>query len=204
MKNNLVAVALRLPFLLALLLITAAIIANLTQREAIKKETKEVLFSPARITVRLNEAEVRQNEVANVYSDEVPLSAGWQAYTQDTCRRYGIDYALMLGLMETESSFRLGADSGWAYGVCQIGYINADWLADEGVDIFTTSGNIEAACIILSDYLSRYTVDQALMAYNQGEYGASEDWDSGIYQSEYSRAVQEAAEKWRSVLNDRS
>lgn len=204
MKNNLVAVALRLPFLLALLLITAAIIANLTQREAIKKETKEVLFSPARITVRLNEAEVRQNEVANVYSDEVPLSAGWQAYTQDTCRRYGVDYSLMLGLMETESSFRFDADSGWAVGICQIGYINEEWLATEGIDIYSKMGNIEAGCYILGDYLSRYTEDQALMAYNMGEYGASEDWDSGIYQSDYSRAVQEAAEKWRSVLNDRS
>lgn len=167
------------------------------------QETKaipEEFMSPARIVVHLNE----QNEPANVYSDEIPLSNGWQAYTQDLCHRYNIDYALMLGLMETESSFRLGADSGWAFGVCQIGYINADWLADEGVDIFTTSGNIEAACIILSDYLSRYTVDQSLMAYNQGEYGASEDWEDGIYQSDYSRSVLEAAQKWRSVLNDRS
>lgn len=167
------------------------------------QETKVIpqeFMSPARIVVHLNE----QNEPANVYSDEIPLSNGWQAYTQDLCHRYGIDYALMLGLMETESSFRLGADSGWAFGVCQIGYINAEWLANEGVDIFTTSGNIEAACIILSDYLSRYTTDQALMAYNQGEYGASEDWEDGIYQSDYSRSVLEAAQKWRSVLNDRN
>lgn len=167
------------------------------------KETKVLpkeIASPARITVRIPE----EDKPVNIYSDEVPLSNGWQCWTQDLCRRYGIDYALMLGLMETESSFRLGADSGWAYGVCQIGYINADWLADEGIDIFTTSGNIEAACVILGDYLSRYTTEQALMAYNQGEYGASEDWDSGIYQSDYSRAVQDAAEKWRNIINGRS
>ena len=183
--------------------VVAALTALAYLMQLVPRETKVLpkeIASPARITVRIPE----HNEPANIYSEEVPLSNGWQCWTQDLCRRYGIDYALMLGLMETESSFRLGADSGWAFGVCQIGYINADWLADEGVDIFTTSGNIEAACIILSDYLSRYTTDQALMAYNQGEYGASEDWDSGIYQSDYSRAVQEAAEKWRSVLNDRS
>lgn len=183
--------------------VVAALTALAYLMQLAPRETKVLpkeIASPARITVRIPE----HNEPANIYSEEVPLSNGWQCWTQDLCRRYGIDYPLMLGLMETESSFRLGADSGWAFGVCQIGYINADWLADEGVDIFTTSGNIEAACIILSDYLGRYTTDQALMAYNQGEYGASEDWDSGIYQSDYSRAVQEAAEKWRSVLNDRS
>lgn len=203
MKNNLVSVALRLPFLLALLLITAAIIANLTQREAIKKETKEELFSPARITVRLNEAEVRQNEVVNVYSDEVPLSAGWQAYTQDTCRRYGIDYALMLGLMETESSFRLDADSGWAVGVCQIGYINEEWLAEKNVDIYSTMGNVEAACIILSDYLSRYTTEQALICYNEGEYGAADTFAEGIFSTKYSRSVLEAAAKWDTIINQK-
>ena len=183
--------------------VVAALTALAYLMQLAPRETKVLpkeIASPARITVRIPE----HNEPANIYSEEVPLSNGWQCWTQDLCRRYGIDYALMLGLMETESSFRLGADSGWAYGVCQIGYINADWLADEGVDIFTTSGNIEAACIILSDYLSRYTTDQALMAYNQGEYGASEDWDSGIYQSDYSRSVQEAAEKWRNIINDRS
>ena len=158
------------------------------------------IASPARIVVRIPE----NNEPVNVYCDEIPLSNGWQCWTQDLCRRYGIDYALMLGLMETESSFRLDADSGWAYGLCQIGYINEEWLAAEGVDIYTTAGNIEAACIILSDYLSRYTTEQALMAYNQGEYGASEDWDAGIYQSKYSDAVMAAAEKWRNVINDRS
>lgn len=183
--------------------VVAALTALAYLMQLAPRETKVLpkeIASPARITVRIPE----HNEPVNIYSEEVPLSNGWQCWTQDLCRRYNIDYPLMLGLMETESSFRLGADSGWAFGVCQIGYINADWLADEGVDIFTTSGNIEAACIILSDYLSRYTTDQALMAYNQGEYGASEDWDEGIYQSDYSRSVLEAAQKWRSVLNDRS
>jgi soluble lytic murein transglycosylase-like protein len=153
--------------------------------------------TPDPITVRITE----QNEPVNVYSEEIPLTPGWQAYTQDTCRRYGIDYALMLGLMETESSFRFDADSGWAYGICQIGYINEDVLATEGIDIYSRIGNIEAGCYILAGYLERYTESQALMAYNMGEYGASELWEQGIYESEYSRSVQEAAQKWRMIIN---
>lgn len=177
----------------------AALVAICTPKEQ-KTVTPQPIEAPARIVVHINESD----DPVNVYSDEIPLSNGWQCWTQDLCRRYGIDYALMLGLMETESSFRLDADSGWAYGLCQIGYINADWLAEQGIDIYTTSGNVEAACVILSDYLSRYTTEQALMAYNQGEYGASEDWDAGIFQSKYSEAVMAAAEKWRNVINDRS
>lgn len=177
----------------------AALVAICTPKEQTNVEPQPI-EAPARIVVHINESD----DPVNVYSDEIPLSNGWQCWTQDLCRRYGIDYALMLGLMETESSFRLDADSGWAYGLCQIGYINADWLAEQGIDIYTTSGNVEAACVILSDYLERYTTEQALMAYNQGEYGASEDWDAGIYQSKYSEAVMAAAEKWRNVINDRS
>lgn len=177
----------------------AALVAICCPKEQTNVEPQPI-EAPARIVVHINESD----DPVNVYSDEIPLSNGWQCWTQDLCRRYGIDYALMLGLMETESSFRLDADSGWAYGLCQIGYINAEWLAEQGIDIYTTSGNIEASCVILSDYLSRYTTEQALMAYNQGEYGASEDWDAGIYQSKYSEAVMAAAEKWRNVINDRS
>lgn len=143
-------------------------------------------------------------EPANVYSDQVPLSEGWQCYAQDTCRRYGVDYALMLGLMDVESDFIADADSGWAYGLCQIGYINEEWLADDGIDIYTIKGNIEAACVILSDYLERYTEEQALVCYNEGEAGASEIFDYGIYSTKYSRSVKEAAQKWRAILNGKN
>ena len=179
-----------------------AIFAYLLQLVPAKTEEQPViaepLFTESRVTIQVNE----QDYPVNVYTDEVPLSEGWQCYTQDTCRRYGIDYALMLSLMETESSFQADADSGWAYGLCQIGWINQDWLAEEGIDIMTNQGNIEAACLILSDYLERYTTEQALMCYNQGEYGAQEDFDNGIYSTRYSQTVLAGAEKWKGVLRN--
>ena len=170
-------------------------------RDKAPAETKikpHEVAAPSRIEVHIPEG----NEPINVYSDEIPLTNGWQAYTQDTCRRFGIDYSLMLGLMDVESDFNFTADSGWAYGITQIGYINEDWLADQGIDIYTKQGNITAACLILSDYLSRYDVSMALMAYNEGEYGAAESWDEGIFESDYSRDVMEAAEYWRVILDD--
>lgn len=178
-------------FLAAIALSTWAAIPK--QERVIPQE----LASPARIVVHME-----HDKPVNVYSEEIPLTPGWQAYTQDTCRRYGIDYALMLGLMETESSFRFDADSGWAYGICQIGYINEGWLAEEGIDIYSKMGNIEAGCLILSDYLTRYTKDQALMAYNMGEYGAAEEWEAGVFSSEYSEAVLQRATKWNQIIKE--
>ena len=157
----------------------------------------EPIMADQRITVHIEE----QDEPVNVYTDKIPLSNGWQCYLQDTCRRYNVPYALMLGLIETESSFQSDADSGWAYGLCQIGYINEDWLSDQGINMYTIQGNIEAGCLILSDYLSRYTTEQALICYNEGEYGAADTFADGVYSTKYSRSVLESAEKWRSIIN---
>lgn len=191
-------ILLKLPYILTFSAIIIAAIIMIS----LDREQQQIVEPPldAPIEVHITEADLP----INVYSDAVPLSDGWQCFTQDTCRRFGVPYELMLGLMETESSFNFEADSGWAYGITQIGYINADWLAAEGIDIYKPTGNIEAGCMILGGYLERYTTEQALMAYNQGEYGASEDWDAGIYSTKYSRSVMEAAEKWEEIINDRS
>ena len=189
----------RLIFTLSAVIVIAGCVWVSKPNKAVETKYLPVTVdAPSRIEVHVPE----NDYPVNVYCDEVPLSDGWQCYTQDKCRRYGVPYSLMLGLMETESSFQTDADSGWAYGICQIGYINEDWLADKGVDIYTTQGNIKAACMILGDYLSRYTTAEALMAYNEGEYGASDSWAEGITETEYSRKVMEAAEKWEAIIND--
>lgn len=198
--------ALFILFLFASLLVATACIfiamPNGTSVEAINlPENPKELTAPAPVRVYVAEnGSVRRTENGLIYCDDIPLSDGWQCYTQDVCKRYGVDYCLMLGLMETESSFREDADSGWAYGLCQIGYINEDELASLGMNIYTNEGNIEAGCYLLSDLLSRHSVSESLMAYNMGEYGAEELWEQGITESQYSRDVLLAAEKWKKIL----
>ena len=195
--------ALKLPFIFG----AAAILAGCMWVAVPKETTTEVKANPVELTAPApiqvyspHHEDVRRTENGYVYCDAVPLSDGWQAYTQDVCKRYGVDYTLMLGLMETESSFREDADSGWAYGLCQIGYINEDSLADLGMDIYTTQGNIEAGCYILSDLMTRHSVSESLMAYNMGEAGAEEFWEQGITESQYSRDVLAAAQRWEERL----
>ena len=190
-------ILLKLPYILTISALIAAGIIMIS----LEREQRQIVEPPldAPIQVHINEADMK---VENLYSDAVPLSDGWQCFIQDTCRRFGVPYELMLGVLETESGFDFEADSGWAYGIAQIGYINADWLAAEGIDIYTPTGNITAGCMILGEYLERYDTPLALMCYNCGEAGAQELWYENILETEYSRSVEEAAENWREIIND--
>ena len=138
----------------------------------------------------------------NVYSDEVPMSYGYQAAMQDACRKWDVNYTIALGIAEVESQFDFEADSGLAWGLMQINPINYDWLLSEGIDATTYSGNIEAGVYMFRQLLDKYhDTHKALMAYNCGEYGASLLWDEGYEQSAYSRAVMEAASRWGWIVS---
>ena len=136
----------------------------------------------------------------NIYTDDVPMSYGYQCAMQDACRMYDVPYSLALGMAEVESHFDFEADSGCAWGIMQINPINYDWLLDEGIDATTYSGNIRAGVYMIGQLLQKYDTHKALMAYNCGEYGASQLWDEGYHSSQYSRDVVAAADRWKEVI----
>lgn len=145
---------------------------------------------------------LRVKEKDYIFIEDIPLIAPTQDHIQDMCEKYKVPYALMLGLIQTESSFDTKADSGWAYGLCQIGYINYEDLESRGIDPNTVFGNIEAGCYILSDLMSRYDdIHMVLMAYNEGEYGAMEKWEEGQTYSTYSVDVINNANKWSNYIS---
>ncbi len=60
-------------------------------------------------------------------------------------------------------------------GPMQINSINWEWLSDEGLDVNTIEGNIEAGVMILSRFLNAYQdVEYALTAYGKGPTRAKE------------------------------
>lgn len=137
----------------------------------------------------------------NVYSDEVPMSYGYQCAMQDACRRYGVNYTIALGIAEVESRFDFEADSGLAWGIMQIAPVNYEWLLENGIDATTYSGNIEAGVFMFRQLKDKYgDTHLALMAYNCGEAGAAELWEQGYTQSGYSRDVMDAAGRWAFVV----
>lgn len=125
------------------------------------------------------------------YREDIPLTFLEQDYLHTASREFGIDYYVMVALIERETNFRnITGDKGNAYGYCQIW---PKWwaglMAEIGAeDLMEPYDNFRVAAAILSQHVERYgTIEKALTAYNTGKPG----------KSEYSRDVLANAEKWR-------
>lgn len=121
------------------------------------------------------------------FREDVPLSYELQDVLQTECEKFGVDYHLALGLIETESSFREDADNGLCYGLMQL---NRDWFQDK----LTPAENIRAGMEYLAELIEKYggAADKALVAYNRGHYAGEI--------TRYAKAVLEAAERWEELL----
>lgn len=119
-------------------------------------------------------------ELGDVILD-ISLPKELQIHTQECCKTYGVPYAVVLALMESESSFRgdignefiLGGDeSAHYYGYMQLSADNCNKASSTyALDAHKPEGNIEMAIILLSGYLQDYDgdVEKAIMAYKGGK-----------------------------------
>ncbi len=124
---------------------------------------------------------------------DVPMSDELQGYLYEACEETGVPFELALALIGNESGYRPEVISKTNdYGLMQINTCNHEWLEEElGVeDFLDPEDNITAGLYILSGYFEKYEdPNMVLMAYNMGEYGAQQQWEKGVYQTEYSRRV---------------
>lgn len=110
----------------------------------------------------------------------------------EIAERYSVSAALIKAVIETESGFNpLLVSSTEDYGLMQINICNASWLREQlGItDLFDPAQNIESGVYILSGYLKRYSLVDALMAYNCGEGGAKRLWRQGVHSTRYTQKV---------------
>lgn len=126
-----------------------------------------------------------EGPVAGAFSawDDVPLDADLQAVLWEACEEYGVEYALALGLMEVESSFREDAVSAAdCYGLMQL---NPKYFPSS----LSPEDNIRYGVAFLAEKIAQYDGDleAALTAYNAGH-------DTG--DREYAENVLTAAENW--------
>ena len=132
-------------------------------------------------------------------SDPPPLPADLMRHTRTICAEYSVPVPLVLAIMECESGFDPDAVSadGTCFGLMQIHRCNAAWVKScLGVSIYDPKGGITAGVYILAEYLSRYDLHRALMAYNSGEGGARRLWEQGVTETAYSRRVAAGMERW--------
>lgn len=125
------------------------------------------------------------------FRDDVPLTYGEQDALHTAADEFGVDYCLMLGLIERETNFRnIPGDGGDSAGYCQVQVKWWGGLMEEiGADDLTNPGdNFRTACAIVAHLTEKHgTTEDALTAYNSGKPG----------QSAYASVVLANAEKWR-------
>lgn len=136
---------------------------------------------------------------ARIY--DIPLEDRLQEYTFELCEENGLDYELVLAVMEKESHYNESEISKTDdYGLMQINEVNHEWLEDKlGIsDFLDAEQNIRAGIYILAWLTGKYEdPNKVLMAYNNGESGAKKLWQEGITSSRYSRAVIARADELR-------
>ena len=130
-----------------------------------------------------------------------------QVYLWSLCREKGIDYYMVVAMIERESGYRYdgSGDSGKSIGYLQIGERwHKDRMEAENVtDLNDPYGNIRVGLSFLKELSDRYGnsgVNCVLMAYNMGESGAKKCWNNGIYSSEYSREILARAEELKQEI----
>lgn len=101
------------------------------------------------------------------------LSDDVQQYIYDKCKEYGVPYELIMAIMKKESTFRPGAKNGPCVGLMQLNInYNSATASALGVSLYDAKGNALVGIIAVSNLLSKYSIHDALMCYNMGEFGA--------------------------------
>lgn len=118
---------------------------------------------------------------------DIPLSDDLQQYIYSLCEEYNISYAIVVAMIDVESSFDSKVVSGTGdYGLMQINAINHK----EDMDYLNPYDNVEHGIKALNRLAKKYNeADLVAMCWNCGETGARKLWEQGIYSTEYSRKI---------------
>ncbi len=123
-----------------------------------------------------------------------------QQFTYIICQQNGVDYALVLAIIEVESGYKWDAYSKeGSQGYMQV---NVKWHEDrmERLNVDNVENpyfNIMVAVDYLAELQGRFNTEaKVLTAYNYGVSGAYKHvWNKGLTETEYSKTVQQAKQR---------
>lgn len=145
------------------------------------------------VEVKVEEAETETQTQSQYIDCDMPKEH--QDYLKSLCEEYDIAYSLAMALIKKESSFHSDSVSeSQDYGYMQINICNHASLKEIlGLnDMLDPYQNLKAGMYLLAELFEKYdSPSMVLMAYNLGENAAKKKWNSGIYETEYSRAILE-------------
>lgn len=120
----------------------------------------------------------------------VPLDDELQGYIIEQCAIHDVNPALAFAVIQVESSYNPDCISDGNYGLMQINKCNfgAYGLGDP-LDPYE---NARVGVTMLGELLAKYDWNDAIMAYNMGEYGASQLWVQDTHDTDYTIKVNRA------------
>lgn len=139
-----------------------------------------------------------------VHHFNVPLSKGLQRYIYEICADEGVPVTLVLAMIEQGSGFDADmVSSSGDYGLMQISTVNRTRLSAQFGNAKTLDPyqNVFCGIKIMSSLLGSYeNYEDALLAYDLGDYGAIKAHESGITSTEYTRAVLKSMKKYEAEV----
>ena len=130
---------------------------------------------------------------------DVPLSSELQQHIINTSEMYGVDPAIIMAMIDTESSFQANAvgDDGRSYGLMQIQVrYHEERMQELGVsDMLNPYENVVVGIDYLAEQLARGNgIEWALMAYNGGASYANEMSANGLISDYAANVLSKAGE----------
>ena len=114
-------------------------------------------------------------EEQGYFRADVPLEYELQDVLHSACEEFGVEYSLMLALIEQETLFQnITGDGGDSVGYCQIQKKWWHGLMDDigAKDLKDPQDNFRTGCAILAELIDKYgNAEDALSAYNTGNGG---------------------------------
>ncbi len=149
-----------------------------TPTEATREADKGIEETPEESTVQIIEIKNEETVVPEVKYFDCPLSEEVQDYIFAECKRYGISPAVVIAIIEKESTFDRYAmgDNGRSFGLMQIQVkSHIDRMIDlDCTDIFDPIKNVTVGINYLAELQNRYgDITKALVAYNAGCYNGT-------------------------------
>ena len=136
-------------------------------------------------------------------SDRIPLTAEEQEDLYNICQRIGVPMAYCLAIIESETNFD-GSCVGslGEIGLFQIHPVHWDTMAENGIDVHTTSGNMEAGATIIRDcFVTFRDLEAVTMGFKCGKYRAIELISDGV-RLEVCKKVTERSAYYEEVLDE--
>ena len=161
--------------------------------KSVEKNPGEIAYVETAMEDMVEDFENEKIEAAlyetGYFRADVPLDGETQAFLRSACAEAGITSELALAVIRQETDFRnIVGDNGDSIGYMQI---QPRWHEERmerlGVtDLADPYSNFRVGCDFIAELLSKYTLEEALTAYNSGKPGKSEYATSVMgYMEEY-------------------